>query len=94
MGDSPEERLRQRNGEADALTGLGVAYGSLSQPDQAIQYLQQSVQVTESIRAQIPAVSQAAYLQSVAPRYRLLAELLQKQGRSTEAQAVLKLLGN
>ncbi|MGL5082947.1 MAG: tetratricopeptide repeat protein [Microcoleaceae cyanobacterium] len=45
-----------------ALTNLGTAYNSLSQSQKAIEFFQQSVQVTETIRAQISAASQKAYM--------------------------------
>lgn len=61
----------------------------------AIEQLQKSVAVRESIRAQLRGLSQAdqqAYTRSIADDYRLLAELLRRQNRDREAQAVLDLL--
>jgi tetratricopeptide (TPR) repeat protein len=42
-GDSPEERLRQRNGEADSLDRIGRIYDSLGQLQQPPDYLQQDL---------------------------------------------------
>jgi tetratricopeptide (TPR) repeat protein len=89
------QQVKDRNGEADTLVNLGNAYRSLSQYEQAIAFYKQSVNVSESIRhgiRQLPQDSQKAYVKSIADTYTYLAELLTKQGRSTEAQAVLALL--
>ncbi|MEH1895396.1 MAG: tetratricopeptide repeat protein, partial [Nostoc sp.] len=49
IGDSPEERLRQRNGEGSSLINLGCAYNSLGQYQQAIEFLQQSLEISREI---------------------------------------------
>jgi tetratricopeptide (TPR) repeat protein len=70
-------------------------YGALSQYDKAIAFYKQSVNVNESVRygmRELPQDSQKAYVKSSAEAYKFFAELLTKQGRSTEAQAVLTLL--
>jgi tetratricopeptide (TPR) repeat protein len=89
------QQVKDRNGEANALIGLGNAYGSLSQYDKAISYYKQSINRRESIRygiRELPQDSQKAYVKSTTDTYTYLAKLLTKQGRSTEAQAVLALL--
>ncbi len=49
IGDSPEERLRQRNGEGVSLIGLGNAYDSLGQYQRAIDFHQQSLDISREI---------------------------------------------
>ncbi|WZI66307.1 MAG: tetratricopeptide repeat protein [Gloeotrichia echinulata IR180] len=49
IGDSPEERLRQRNSEGLSIMNLGNAYLSLGQYPQAIEFLQQSLDISREI---------------------------------------------
>ncbi|MEH1876615.1 tetratricopeptide repeat protein, partial [Nostoc sp.] len=49
IGDSPEERLRQRNGEGASLIGLGNAYNYLGQYLRAIEFFQQSLEIFREI---------------------------------------------
>ena len=42
MGNSPEERLRQRTGEAETLNAIGDVYTDIRQPQQALIYYQQA----------------------------------------------------
>ncbi|XGV97329.1 MAG: tetratricopeptide repeat protein [Leptolyngbya sp. BL-A-14] len=42
--------LNDRNGEAKALNGLGIAYGSLSQYDKAISYYQQALPLFQQVK--------------------------------------------
>ena len=49
IGDSPEERLRQRNGEGRSLGNLGSAYNSLGQYQRAIEFYQQSLEIKREI---------------------------------------------
>jgi tetratricopeptide (TPR) repeat protein len=89
------QQVKDRNGEAKALNNLGIAYRSLSQYDKAIVFYKQSINRRESIRygiRELPQDSQKAYVKSITDTYTYLAKLLTKQGRSTEAQAVLALL--
>jgi tetratricopeptide (TPR) repeat protein len=44
-GDSPEERLRQRNGEAENLESIGNVYLGLRQGQQSLDYYQQALQI-------------------------------------------------
>jgi len=49
IGDSPEERLRQRNGEGKSLGNLDNAYNSLRQYQRAIEFYQQSLEIKREI---------------------------------------------
>ncbi len=84
-----------RDTEGLLLANIGRLYVNQNSPVSAIQQLQKSVEVRESIRAGLrglPQADQQAYTDSIAKDYRLLAELLKQQNRSSEAQAVLNLL--
>jgi len=87
--------IEDREGEGIALGNLGYALNQRQQPELAILFYKQSVNVRESIRQdlrKLPRESQEAYTQSVADTYRSLTNLLIEQGRLPEAQAVLELL--
>ena len=95
IGDSPEERLRQRNGEGLSLSNIGSTREKQQQPELAIVFYKQSVNVREGIRQdlrKLPREQQESYTQTVADTYRSLADLLISQGRVLEAQQVLELL--
>ncbi len=47
--DSPEERLRKRQGEGKALANLGNAYAALGQYQQAIDFYEQSLAIAREI---------------------------------------------
>lgn len=84
-----------RKYEASALEKIGELYRQQNQPELAIVFYKQSVNIYESIREDIrklPRETQETYAQSVAGTYRSLADLLIQQGRLPEAQAVLELL--
>ncbi len=84
-----------RNTEGFLLANIGRLYAVQNSPQSAIQQLQSSVTVREAIRAelrQLPQEAQQAYTDNIADDYRLLAELLRRQNRNQEAQAVLDLL--
>lgn len=77
------------------LSKLGDFYALNKQPELAILFYKQSVNINETIREDIrklPRESQESYTQSIASTYRFLADLLIQQGRLPEAQAVLELL--
>ena len=77
------------------LANIGKLYVAQDSPESAIQQLQKSVEVRETIRAgirQLPPADQQAYTNSIADDYRLLADLLRQQNHDQEAQAVLDLL--
>ncbi|BCL38844.1 CHAT domain-containing protein [Nostoc sp. MS1] len=81
--------------EAATLKLLGDTLSAQNQPQLAINFYKQSVNLTESIRQNLRAIPtdiQQSYTQTVAERYRRLADLLLKQNRPAEAQQVLDLL--
>ncbi|NJO67081.1 MAG: tetratricopeptide repeat protein [Leptolyngbyaceae cyanobacterium RM1_405_57] len=92
---SIHQEVGDRNSEGVLLADIGRLYVAQNSPQSAIQQLQSSVEVRESIRAelrQLPPETQQAFTDSVANDYRLLAELLRQQNRNQEAQAILNLL--
>ena len=81
--------------EGGTLKYLGDVLSAQNQPQLAIAFYKQSVNTTEEIRQNLRVVSkdvQKSYSETVAERYRLLADLLLKQNRTAEAQQVLDLL--
>ncbi|MBW4562509.1 MAG: tetratricopeptide repeat protein [Mojavia pulchra JT2-VF2] len=81
--------------ETATLKYLGDVLSSQNQPQLAIGFYKQSVNLTETIRQNlrvVPSDIQQSYTETVAERYRRLADLLLKQNRSAEAQQVLDLL--
>ncbi|MEP0858063.1 tetratricopeptide repeat protein [Trichocoleus sp. DQ-U1] len=86
IGDKPGEGL--------TLNNIGVLLEE-KQPELAIAFFKQSVNVTEGIRKDLrilPKEQQQSYTETVAATYRRLADLLLKQNRVLEAQRVLDLL--
>ncbi len=89
-----QQAIGSRASERRTLSHLGDLFKS-PQPELAIVFYKQSVNVTEAIRQELrllPQAQQAAYTQTVAATYRSLADLLLSQGRILEAQQVLELL--
>jgi tetratricopeptide (TPR) repeat protein len=87
--------LGDRDTESFLLANIGRLYIHNDSPQSAIQFLQQSVEVRESLRdqmQQLPQNVQQAYVTSITPDYRLLADLLKQQNRQTEAQQILDFL--
>ncbi|WP_414578986.1 CHAT domain-containing protein [Anabaena sp. CCY 9402-a] len=81
--------------EATTLKFLGDTLTTQNQPQLAIAFYKQSVNLTEEIRQSLrvmPTAIQQSYTETVAERYRRLADLLLKQNRPGEAQQVLDLL--
>ena len=81
--------------EGTTLNNIGFLLEAQKQPELAIVFFKQSVNVTEAIRKDLrvlPKEQQQSYTQTVADRYRRLADLLLKQKRVLEAQRVLDLL--
>jgi CHAT domain-containing protein len=88
-------KQKDRKMEALSLRNIGFILVKLKQPELAIAFYKQSVNVHEAIRqdiAKLPRESQESYAKSVADTYRSLANLLIQQRRLPEAQAVLELL--
>lgn len=92
---SIRRQVGDREGEGRTLSDIGELLAKQKQPELAIVFLKESVQVYESIRQglqKLPQEQQASYTQTVAGTYRALADLLLSQGRVLEAQQVLELL--
>ncbi|AFZ23183.1 hypothetical protein Cylst_0857 [Cylindrospermum stagnale PCC 7417] len=81
--------------EAATLKFLGDVLFAQNQPQLAVTFYKQSVNVTEKIRQKlrvVPLDIQQSYTDTVAERYRRLADLMLKRNRAAEAQEVLDLL--
>lgn len=86
VGDKSAERI--------TLSNIGDLLAQ-NKPQLAIIFYKQSVNITESIRAELrslPREQQQSYTATVADTYRRLADLLLQQDRVLEAQQVLDLL--
>ncbi|MGB3492205.1 MAG: tetratricopeptide repeat protein, partial [Elainellaceae cyanobacterium] len=87
--------LGDRPNEARVFSDLGQILAEQDQPELAITFLKQSVNLTETLRAQLnglPKEEQQAYAEVMSDRYRLLADLLLQEDRILEAQEVVDLL--
>jgi CHAT domain-containing protein/tetratricopeptide (TPR) repeat protein len=87
LNDYPGERL--------TLGNIASLLETQKQPELAIAFYKESINVTEVIRHNLqtlPLAEQKTYTETVAGTYRSLADLLIQQGRLPEAQAVLELL--
>ncbi|MEX0270507.1 tetratricopeptide repeat protein [Leptolyngbyaceae cyanobacterium UHCC 1019] len=81
--------------QAQSLSHLGDLFAKQKQPELAIAFYKQSVNVREEIKSGLKSLArsqQESYAQSVSGTYRALADLLLAQGRILEAQQVLELL--
>ncbi|MBM0745035.1 CHAT domain-containing protein (plasmid) [Phormidium sp. CLA17] len=81
--------------QAQALSHLGELFAKQKQPELAIAFYKQSINVREEIKGGLKSLSrsqQESYTQTVSGTYRALADLLLAQGRILEAQQVLELL--
>lgn len=84
-----------KRGEAITLSNLRLVWQALNNPRLAVFFGKQSVNRHQELRRAIQGLDkeiQKTYLQTVAVRYRSLADLLIEQGRLPEAQFVLGLL--
>jgi CHAT domain-containing protein/tetratricopeptide (TPR) repeat protein len=84
-----------RSGEATTLNNLMFVWNALNNPRLAVFFGKQSVNRYQELRRAIQGLdkeTQKTYLQTVAGKYRALADLLIEQGRLPEAQFVLSLL--
>jgi len=92
---SLSQESKNRWVERETLSMIGDALKQQNQPELAIVFHKQSVNITETFREQLrslPRESQESYTQTVIGTYRSLADLLLAQGRVLEAQQVLELL--
>ena len=88
-------KLKDRPGERITLRNMGKSLKKQNQPELAIVFYKQAVNITESIRQglkQLSPAEQKSYVKTVSETYRSLADLLLSQGRILEAQQVLELL--
>jgi CHAT domain-containing protein/tetratricopeptide (TPR) repeat protein len=88
-------QLGERRGESIDLSNLGSLFVNWQQPELAILFYKQSVNIRESIRKELRSLSvaeQKTFTGTVEQTYRELANLLLKQNRILEAQQVLDLL--
>ncbi|WNZ44129.1 tetratricopeptide repeat protein [Leptolyngbya boryana CZ1] len=84
-----------RGGEAKTLSNIAFVFADQKYIELAIAICKQSVNVFESIRQnhqKLPRELRESYTKSISSTYQALANLLIKQGRLPEAQAVLELL--
>ncbi len=87
--------IGDRAGEAITLNNIGSLLADQNQPELAIVFLKQSIDLWEAIRNELqvlPTEQQDSYIATVAESYRQLADLLLQQDRVLEAQQVLDLL--
>lgn len=90
-----KKQIGDRSGETATLKNIGLLFSKLEQTGLAIVFYKQFVNVTESIRKDIrelPQGEQSSYLSTIENTYRVLADLLLKQKRVTEALQILDLL--
>jgi CHAT domain-containing protein len=86
--------VENREAQAKTLNNIGALLEQ-TQPKKAIAFYKQSVNISETLRADIKSLSrnqQSTYTQTISYTYRNLASLLIQQGRLTEAQQVIELL--
>jgi CHAT domain-containing protein len=89
------KKVGNRAGERTTLSNIGSLLEKQNQPELAVIFYKQSVNLTEIIRTELQVLAreeQESYTQTVADTYRALANLLLSQGRILEAQKVLELL--
>ncbi|MEB3230319.1 MAG: CHAT domain-containing protein, partial [Leptolyngbyaceae bacterium] len=90
-----QEAAGDREGTGRLLSKIGFLWDAANQPELAIVFLKQSVNIRESIRVDLQRGSnqlQQNYIESVAATYRRLADLLLQNNQLPEAQQVLDLL--
>ncbi|NET55239.1 MAG: tetratricopeptide repeat protein [Symploca sp. SIO2E6] len=89
------QELNALPGERTTLSNIGALFEQQNQPELAIVFYKEAVNITETIRQNLNTLTieeQKAYTETVADTYRRLADLLLSQGRILEAQQVLELL--
>ena len=88
-------KIGNRDREGLTFSNIGQLLRKQDQPELAIVFYKQSVNVYENIKGELktlPREQQQSYSESVADTYRALADLLIHKGRLPEAHAVLELL--
>jgi CHAT domain-containing protein/Tfp pilus assembly protein PilF len=89
------KEIGDRAVEGMTLNNIGYSYTARKQPESAISFLKQAINVYELIRQDnrpLAREQQESYTKTVESSYRELADLLLSQGRLLEAQQVLELL--
>ncbi|MGB6016789.1 MAG: CHAT domain-containing protein, partial [Nodosilinea sp.] len=89
------QEIGDRAGEGGTLNNIGFVLEALDEPELAIAFFKQSVNVREDIRGDIrglTAEQQQSFTETVSHTYRRLADLLLQTDRVLEAQRVLDLL--
>jgi CHAT domain-containing protein len=89
------KEIGDRAVEGTTLNNIGFFYQALKQPESAIGFLKQAVNIFEHIRQDnrlLIREQQASYTKTIESAHRKLADLLLSQGRLLEAQQVLELL--
>ncbi|MEL7409058.1 MAG: CHAT domain-containing protein, partial [Cyanobacteria bacterium J06558_2] len=90
-----DREIGNREGAGRTLNNIGTLFDFQEQPELAIVFYKESVNVREGIRGDISSLTrqlQESYASTIAGTYRRLADLLLSQGRILEAQQVLELL--
>ncbi|MBE9107892.1 tetratricopeptide repeat protein [Nodosilinea sp. LEGE 07298] len=89
------QAIEDRSGQSALLRYFGALLAAQEQPELAIAFYKASVNLRESIRAdlqELPEDLQSSYTESISESYRELVRLLLEQDRVLEAQQVLELL--
>lgn len=89
------EQIGDRKLQGAVLADIGWVLSKQNQPTAAILFLKQSVNVYQSLRSGLQTLDgtmQRSYRDLEADKYRLLADLLIRQGRVLEAERVLEFL--
>jgi len=89
------KQLGDKDGEAAVLAQIGDLLSSQDQPELAIIFYKQSVNIIEGIRSDLsglPSELQQSFTGTISETYRALADLLLQENRVLEAQQVLDLL--
>jgi len=90
-----EKQLNSRPAMAITLKNYALALAKQNQPELAITFAKESVNIYQTIRKDnqlMSAQDRRSYAKEIAPTYRTLADLLIQQGRLGEAQRVMGLL--
>ncbi len=90
-GDSPEERLRQRYSEAATLNNIGNTYSNLRQPQQALDFYQQSLILTRELGLRN---EEATNLSSIGRIYAEIRQPQQALNYLQQALVVIREVGN